>query len=62
MKSIKNYIETSLNESLLDDEDIFYGANSDKKVIESWIRNNYRIYGNLTISNDLVVEDRKSVV
>lgn len=49
-------------ESLLDDEDIFYGANSDKKIIESWIRDNYRIYGKLTISNDLVVDCTGNVI
>ena len=42
-------------ESILDDEDEFYGA-IDKKIIESWIRDNYRIYRNLSISDDLVVD------
>ena len=59
MKTIKNYLETCLNtydESLLDDDDIFYGANSDKKVIECWIRDNYRIRDKLTITDDLVVD------
>ena len=50
MKSLKFHFE-----SLLDDEDIFYGANSDKKVIERWIRDNYRICDKLTISDDFVV-------
>ena len=56
MRSIKNYIETSLNESLLDDDDIFYDPENDKKEIEKWIRNNYNIKDKLTISDDLVVD------
>ena len=56
MKHIKTYFE-----SILDDEDIFYGANSDKKIIESWIRDNYKIYGKLTISDDFVVDCNSSV-
>ena len=51
MKSLKLCFE-----SLLDDEDIFYGTNSDKKVIESWIKDNYAITGKLTISDDFVVD------
>ena len=43
-------------ESLLDDDDIFLDPMNDKKQVESWIRDNYRIYGNLTISDDLVVD------
>ena len=42
-------------ESLLDDEDVFYGSNSDKKIIEGWIYNNYSVTGKLTISDDFVV-------
>lgn len=42
-------------ESLLDDEDVFYGSNSDKKIIEGWIYNNYSVTGELTISDDFVV-------
>ena len=60
MKSIKNYVETSLNESLIVDDDVFYGA-IDKKIIESWIRDNYRIYGKLSISDDLVVDCNNTV-
>ena len=56
MKTIKNYIETSLNESLLDDDDIFYDHENDKKVIEEWIKNNYRFSDKLTISDDFVVD------
>ena len=52
MRSIKNYLE-----SLLDDDDIFYDHENDKKVIEEWIKNNYKIYRKkLTISDDLVVD------
>ena len=50
MKSLKFHFE-----SLLDDDDDFYGA-IDKKMVESWIRDNYRIYGNLSISDDLIVD------
>ena len=56
MKSIKNYIETSLNESLLDDDDLFLDPENDKNVIEEWIKNNYKITGKLTISDDFVVD------
>ena len=48
-------------ESLLDDEDVFYGTDSDKKVIERWIRDNYRIRDKLTILDDLVVDCSGSV-
>ena len=51
MKSLKLHFE-----SLLDDDDIFLDPMNDKKQVESWIRDNYRIYGNLTISDDLVVD------
>ena len=56
MKSIKNYIETSLNESLLDDDDDFYGIEHNKKVIEDWIKTNCMISGELIISDDFVVD------
>ena len=56
MRSIKNYIETSLNESLLDDDDIFLDPENDKKIIEEWIKNNYRFSSKLTISDDFVVD------
>ena len=56
MRSVKNYIETSLNESLLDDDDIFLDPENDKKVIEEWIKNNYRFSSKLTISDDFVVD------
>ena len=57
MRSVKNYIETSLNESLLDDDDIFLDPENDKKVIEGWIKNNYKISEKkLTISDDFVVD------
>ena len=52
MKSIKKYLE-----SLLDDEDIFLDPENDKKVIDEWIKNNYKISGKkLTISDDFVVD------
>ena len=60
-KNTKNKICPKIKESLLDDEDKFYGANSDKKMVESWIRDNYKIDGNLTISDDLVVDCNNTV-
>ena len=60
MKSIKNYIKTSLNditnESLLDDDDDFYDTEHNKKVIEDWIKTNCMISGELIISDDFVVD------
>ena len=53
MKTIKNYVETYLNtchESLLDDDDIFLNPENDKKDIENWIKKNYSVHGNITIS------------
>ena len=61
MRSVKNYIETSLNESLLDDDDIFLDPENDKKVIEEWIKNNYRFSSKLTISDDFVVSCTRNV-
>lgn len=55
MRAVKSYIITILNESLLDDDDVFYSPENDKKEIEKWIRNNYNIVGKLIISDDLVV-------
>ena len=54
-KNTKNKICTKIKESLLDDDDKFYGSNSDKKIIEGWIHDNYRVTGELTISDDFVV-------
>ena len=56
MKSLKLCFE-----SLLDDEDIFLDPENDKKVIEEWIRNNYKITGKLIISDDFVVDCKGSV-
>ena len=60
MKSIKNYLNSCL-ESLLDDDDIYLDSENDKKVIEEWIKDNYKIYGKLTISDDFVVDCNSSV-
>ena len=51
MKSLKLQFE-----SLLDDEDIFYGTNSDKKFIKNWIKDNYKFSGKLTILDDFIVD------
>ena len=40
---------------LLSTDDIFYDQINDKRVIEEWIKSNYNIYGNLTITDDFVV-------
>ena len=56
MKSLKLYFE-----SLLDDDDIFLDSGTEKKLAEEWIRNNYKIDGNLTISDDFVVSCTKNV-
>ena len=50
MKSLKLHFE-----SLLDDDDEFYGIEHDKKVIENWIESNYNIKGKLTIADGFVV-------
>ena len=36
-------------ESLLDDDDAFYDPENDKKAIEDWIKDNYKVTGKLTI-------------
>ena len=51
MKSLKLYFE-----SLLDDDDIFYNPENDRKAVENWIESNCNIKGKLTISDDLVVD------
>ena len=50
MKSLKLHFE-----SLLDDDDMFYDPENDKKTVENWIESNCNIKGKLTISDDLVV-------
>ena len=64
MKTIKNYVENYLNtchESLLDDDDIFLNPENDKKDIENWIKKNYSVHGNITISDDFVVSCTRNV-
>ena len=51
MKSLKLHFE-----SLLDDEDIFFDSGNEKKLVKEWIKDNYKINGNLTISDDFVVD------
>ena len=43
-------------ESLLDDDDIFLDPRNDKRIVKEWIKNNYKITGKLTISDDFVVD------
>ena len=62
MKSLNMYLGSVIDnddvhfESLLDDDDIYLDPKNDKKVVEEWIKDNYKIYGKLTISDDLVVD------
>ena len=48
--------------SILDYDNVFYDLERDKKIVEEWIKNNYNIYGDLTISDDLVVDCTGSVI
>ena len=41
-------------ESLLDDDDAFYDPENDKKAIEDWIKDNYKVVGKLTIDGLIV--------
>ena len=45
---------------ILGDDDT-YLSGSDKLIVREWIKNNYRIYGDLSISDDLVVDCKCSV-
>ncbi len=62
MKSLNMYLGSVIDnddvhfESLLDDDDYFYGVEHDKKVIENWIESNYDFRGKLSISDDFVVD------
>ena len=56
MKSLKLHFE-----SLLDDDDIFLDSGTEKKLAKEWIKNNYKIDGNLTISDDLIVDCNDTV-
>ena len=60
MKSIKSYIVNSLNESILDSDDV-YLSGADKLVVEEWIKDNYEFSDKLVISDDLVVACRGDV-
>ena len=46
---------------ILNDDDTYLGVEHDKRIVEGWIKNNYIIYGDLTISDDLVVNCNGSV-
>ena len=67
MKTLKLYLESVIEnddvyfESLLDNEDIFFNPETEKKLVEEWIKNNYKIDGNLTISDDFVVSCTRNV-
>ena len=40
---------------ILNDDDVFLDTENDKRIVEEWIKNNYKIEGKLTISDDLVI-------
>ena len=67
MKSLNMYLGSVIDnddvhfESLLDDDDVFLDPENDKKHVEEWIKDNYIIYGKLTISDDLIVDCSGSV-
>ena len=67
MKSLNMYLGSVIDnddvhfESLLDDDDIFLDSGTEKKLVEEWIKNNYKIDGNLTISDDFVVSCTRNV-
>ena len=46
---------------ILNDDDTYLGVEHDKRIVKEWIKNNYLIYGDLTISDDLVVDCNGSV-
>ena len=62
MKSLNMYLGSVIDnddlhfESILADDDIFLDPENDKKVVEEWIKDNYTITGNLTISKDFTVD------
>ena len=66
MKTLKQYIENCIgnytNESILDDEDVLLDPERDKKIIRSWIEDNYRVEGQLKINDDLTVDYSGDVV
>ena len=62
MNPVKQYIENYLSESLFDDEDTFLDPERDKKIVETWIKENYKIIGKLKINNDSTVDCEGSVV
>ena len=45
---------------ILDNDDAYFSG-SDKLIVREWIKNNYRIYGDLSISDDFVVDCNCSV-
>ena len=67
MKSLNMYLGSVIDndglhfESLLDDDDIFLDSGNEKKLVKEWINDNYKIDGNLTISDDLIVDCSGSV-
>ena len=56
MKTLKQYIGKTINESILDDEDVLLDPERDKEIIKSWIEDNYKIGGCLKINDDLTVD------
>ena len=56
MKTLKQYIRETINESILDDEDVLLDPEKDKDIIKFWIEDNYKIGGHLKINDDLTVD------
>ena len=51
MKSLNNYVKKYISESLLDDEDVLL-TRTDRVLIERWIRDHYKVLGELIFEND----------
>ena len=62
MEKLIDYIEKTLNESIFDDEDTFLDPGRDKKIVESWIKENYEFDEGLKISDNFIVDCDGSVV
>ena len=61
MKSLKQYIENHTNESLSDGEGVLSDPERDNRIIETWVKENYRFNRQLKINDDLTVDCPGSV-
>lgn len=62
MKTLMKSLNIYLNESLLDDEDVLSDPERDKTIVESWIKENFKIRGVLKINKNLTVDCIGSVI